>query len=420
MINAIWKSDLAGKIGISIYGTNVLNYHNADLTSISSVTNYISANIPLSISTSFNSGDYDYMLIRFIHNASATAFSIDANTLVDNIQLEEGSTVTSYEPYVGGIASPNPTYNQQIENVTNDVKIIIHGKNFFDKTNSIVLGKQLNQNNTVIDDNNGFYQNDHIRVNSNTTYVVRGGEELKILSYDKQKEFLKFQQLDSNLTSFTTPEDCYYIRVSGSQSLSLNNNLQIEEGNTQTDFEEYEGITLPFSLTDGQKIYDRDYLADDGIHHVKTQYTFNGTEGFQKSSSYPGSFYRSWSYFQKVGKTRVLFLCTHLKYVATDSEYSIGKCLSDGSCSLWLGNSNEFPNVTAFQTYLAEQYQNGTPVTIEYPLAQEEIEPYTQIQQQQYNAIKKAKSCNNITYIFSTSNELGFNMIATALSKETN
>lgn len=37
------------------------------------------------------------------------------------IQIEKGSKVTSYEPYVGGIPSPNPSYPQEIKSVVNPI-----------------------------------------------------------------------------------------------------------------------------------------------------------------------------------------------------------------------------------------------------------------------------------------------------------
>lgn len=40
--------------------------------------------------------------------------------VVSNIQLEKGNSATSYEPYTGGIASPNPDYPQPVKVVTGD------------------------------------------------------------------------------------------------------------------------------------------------------------------------------------------------------------------------------------------------------------------------------------------------------------
>lgn len=54
---------------------------------------------------------------------------------VDNfdIQLEKGSA-TAYEPYVGGTASPNPDYPQDIQVVTGEQTVKVTGKNLFDIT----------------------------------------------------------------------------------------------------------------------------------------------------------------------------------------------------------------------------------------------------------------------------------------------
>lgn len=50
------------------------------------------------------------------------------------IQIEKGSTMTEYEPYVGGIASPNPEYEQAINSV--EIKEIgSHGKNLWNLGN---------------------------------------------------------------------------------------------------------------------------------------------------------------------------------------------------------------------------------------------------------------------------------------------
>lgn len=52
-------------------------------------------------------------------------------TIFDNVQLELGGSATSYEPYVGGTASPNPSYPQSISNVTGDVEVLVQNKNIW-------------------------------------------------------------------------------------------------------------------------------------------------------------------------------------------------------------------------------------------------------------------------------------------------
>lgn len=51
--------------------------------------------------------------------------------------IEKGSTATAYEPYVGGIPSPNPEYPQEIKSVVKPV-VKVMGKNLFDNINKSV------------------------------------------------------------------------------------------------------------------------------------------------------------------------------------------------------------------------------------------------------------------------------------------
>ena len=57
------------------------------------------------------------------------------------IQIEKGSTATSYEPYTGGIPSPNPSYPQEVEVVTGNVEVTISNENSTEsKTLPVSLG----------------------------------------------------------------------------------------------------------------------------------------------------------------------------------------------------------------------------------------------------------------------------------------
>lgn len=58
-----------------------------------------------------------------------------------SIQIEKGSTATSYEPYTGGIPSPNPDYPQEVEVVTGNVEVTISNENNTEsKTLPVSLG----------------------------------------------------------------------------------------------------------------------------------------------------------------------------------------------------------------------------------------------------------------------------------------
>ena len=58
--------------------------------------------------------------------ANASFCRIALMKAATDIQLEAGSTATTYEPYVGGVPSPNPDYPQQIQTVTGEQIVSIN------------------------------------------------------------------------------------------------------------------------------------------------------------------------------------------------------------------------------------------------------------------------------------------------------
>ena len=57
------------------------------------------------------------------------------------IMIESGSSATAYEPYVGGVPSPNPDYPQQIQTVTGTQTVSINGTDYPISLGSIELCK---------------------------------------------------------------------------------------------------------------------------------------------------------------------------------------------------------------------------------------------------------------------------------------
>ena len=81
--------------------------------------------------------DYSSTAQLFI-GVQAIATNVDCNFA---IQIEKGSTATSYEPYTGGIPSPNPSYPQEVEVVTGNVEVTIsNNDNSESKTLPVSLG----------------------------------------------------------------------------------------------------------------------------------------------------------------------------------------------------------------------------------------------------------------------------------------
>lgn len=66
-------------------------------------------------------------------------------------QIENGSTSTAYEPYVGGIPAPNPDYPQAVQTVTGENVVKITGKNLAKMANGAYSYSAAGQTFTLLD-----------------------------------------------------------------------------------------------------------------------------------------------------------------------------------------------------------------------------------------------------------------------------
>lgn len=71
----------------------------------------------------------------YFYGCGISGVGASGSAKLERIQLEKGSTATTYEPYVGGTASPNPDYPQAVNTTTGENVVKITGKNLFDKNN---------------------------------------------------------------------------------------------------------------------------------------------------------------------------------------------------------------------------------------------------------------------------------------------
>lgn len=92
-----------------------------DLNNASLGVNFSS--LPKTIATTATMG-----YITFYSSATTgQTFTID----LFDFQIEAGSTATAYEPYVGGLASPNPDFPQLVQTVTGSQTVSVVGKNLW-------------------------------------------------------------------------------------------------------------------------------------------------------------------------------------------------------------------------------------------------------------------------------------------------
>ena len=218
-------------------------------------------------------------------------------TLITNyMQLELGSEPTSYEPYTGGIPSPNPDYPQEIKSVVNPT-VKVCGKNLFDKNNCYdnkwIKGLQGN-----LGINNGSFTTNHIFVKKGATVAIRKTGTARRGYFNISKT--KFTYTESTNTTFTAIEDCW-LMVSCNKAITPIEDFQIELGSTPTAYEPYheQTVTLPYTLNaipvnsggnvtiDGQQ-YIADYVDVERGKLVRMckEKVFDGTENWRSEQSY--------------------------------------------------------------------------------------------------------------------------------------
>ena len=156
-----------------------------------------------------------------------TTTNVDCNFA---IQIEKGSTATSYEPYTGGIPSPNPSYPQEVEVVTGNVEVTISNENNTEsKTLPVSLGNielcKIGDYQDYIYKNNGKWYK-HKVINK---YICTGEENWTYSSYWSKTNTnvfyanvnndINFPDWDSN-TSICN----YFITYSRNDMYSLDDN----------------------------------------------------------------------------------------------------------------------------------------------------------------------------------------------------
>ena len=178
----------------------------------------------------------------------------------------------------------------------------------------------------------------------------------------------------------------------------------IEVKVTGKNFEPYQSQTVTFPLAEGQKLMEGSYLADDGIHHKKKQIVLDGTEKWTLTAR--DNYYAFWvlntdvyGALEKAHKK----ICTHFKYSSNGytSANLNSLCENTYNRAMFLFKIDFCTTVEEWKSWLAQQKANGTPVIVEYELAEEEIVPYTAEQQEAWNKIEQLHTYKNVTNIYS-------------------
>ena len=411
----------AGTYKIKVIGTGLENIATLQRTDTSG---YITLNSSKEASITIENDNTSFRMLI------VTASGITYNSSF-YITLAQGDTATD-EPYVGGIASPNPSYPQEIENVSGEVEVKVENKNLND--GSIVRKGYYNANGTFVS-NNTFRAN-VMKVSPNTRYALSTtlsqGLYNTMVLLDKNRNLIStISYLNKNgaivekgynneyfkYAIFTTPANCCYVSAGllASTDEEYNNKVMLEpvetSATTPTSYEPHEEQTATLHLPEGMemcKIGDYQdsfvYQGDKWYKNKKVRkYVFDGTESWlfngeattptnRTTFSLSGLSFISTDYLSdcfikdSTSSYRMVLNTSGTIYISTDNT----------ATGITSGDSNA-TKVTKFKTWL-----NSNNVTLYTPAntSQEEITDTTLISD--LENLKNLYSYKGTTYIFSS------------------
>lgn len=353
-----------------------------------------------------------------IEQADNVLIALNSNEVqITDIKIEEGTEATECSPYGYG-----------------NVNVSVCNKNLF---TGFIKGKGLfsSTGEEKVDDKSGT--SDFIQVNfdKNESYCISGLTDTIssfVAFYNKNKEYLG-RNSGSPKTSMSFNSNSYVYMAQNYESIKDKNirfirvtqyevdnsigtiddidnlQVQLEPGTTATNYVEHQEQTVLFPLAQGQKLMKGDYLAEDGIHHKRKQIELDGTDFSLYSSQVAGRTIYLISNFSNNNNFKTYdssILCNILKQ-GTSSQGNNYLNNNGSSGSLYVSIENSILGITdestneeklqALQNLIAE-----TGFFYEGELAEEEIEPYTEEQQEAYNQLINLKAYEEETNVYST------------------
>ena len=332
------------------------------------------------------------------------AFKIDDNTnivLTDitDIKLEKGSTPTEYSKYGQG-----------------NINVEICNKNLFDKDKVIkgIAISRTNGNELTSSSYSSYSSSDYCKVKSDTIYylgISYSSTNYGICFYDKNKEYISGAKLNN---SFTTPNDCEYIRFTWITDNYDINTIQLEEGEaTEYVLHQSQTYTIP-TQKPFRKVgeYEDTFVKKEGKwyeRHYIERYIFTGEENFSldifnnKNSRFT---YINMPNFGYTEPTIISHINNHFINIINTNGYT---SLTNASLLRYIEGKNridimtdEFSTVEEFKNWLTTQYNTGTPVYVDYVLAEPEDIECTTEQTEILDKIENTKTYKGVTHIYST------------------
>lgn len=368
-----------GKGKVATFSSNVplLSGDNL-LYAINDLTKSSNASFALGKTQTVEANNEGYVYVGYIKSRT------NYNKVKDGtyyVQVEEGTVATPYVPY-------------------NSLEFKDEGKNLVKQMNwkqlpSISTGATV----TTV----SGYGTDFIEVDNTKNYVFSysgtAGSRY-IVYYDKNKNFLGYYtNLQTN--NFAKWSETGYVRLRVDCPQDSVTAFQLEEGTVATDYEPYKSQVVTFPLGE-EKLMEGSYLADDGKHHRRKQVVLDGSREYIRYTSLDSTnhncFYTNQTdiYVDSTG-TQTCLMSNYFKGDKFDNRALDipNMWVNKFSSQIYFKVPNTITTVEELKAWLS-----NNPPTVEYELAEEEIVPYTETQQEAWEKLRHFKGLNgenNIT-----------------------
>lgn len=333
-------------------------------------------------------------------------FNKNAATLkwfMDNfdIMLEEGSSFTKYEPYYEG---------KRLEfNVCN--------VNLFD--GEFELGSISGSTGKNTESSTHIRTKNFQAVEPNTTYRMSKDDDtgISMYIYEYKEDFsynLTASKLANTTQSFTTNPGTKYVKFrTYSENTNVNTKLQLQKSSEILPYEEHKQQLIPFPLTEGQKLMEGDYLAEDGIHHVRGQMNVSSFVTWSKSLNSNEStclFVHDTNISSGSLATNIAMNCNKFvcRSVYNSSNTIEGVFLQKDNGKLFIRIKNDRLTDTTVEAF--KDWLDSNEVILEYILTEEVIDTYTEAQQEAYSQLKKLMLYYGVNHIWTDTDGLEPNL----------
>lgn len=355
-----------------------------------------------------------------------TDASVVAGTYVDytNLKVQVGDGEVIYSDYKKEniqITKCNENYGnaELLYNQMSDFYSAGVRKEIIDGKNCIVF------NNTAFRGDKGF-SGLHFNYKKNTRYVIRGkfrvydtsitsGGDLWVMALNKDNASIGYSRAQAKGSewiqfSFFTNINFSFDHIAFSYGTGTYwcldmDSLEIYEGDTVREVPKSQVQTIIFPLAEGQKLYEGSYLAEDGIHNIRTQIKLLSSGGNLFVSTL--GTYQVFGKTQKGIKRGSQLLSNYFKdYGSVNAiKDTVGIANNNSTDRIYVSNGIS-TTLDEFKDWLNKCENAGRPVIVEYELAEEEIIPYTPEQQNAFYQLQNIVLYDGINHI-STDNELG-------------